>query len=93
MGTIIKEETSVSVDEILSLPYVLILWNDNFNTFNWVIECLMKVCNHEYEQASQSAHLVHFTGKCDVKRGDKETIQKMYEKLKSAGLTVTMQNN
>jgi ATP-dependent Clp protease adaptor protein ClpS len=51
----------------------------------------MKICNHELEQATQCAHLVHFTGKCDVKRGDKETIQKMYNKLKSAGLSVTIE--
>ena len=51
----------------------------------------MKICGHEYEQASQVAHIVHFIGKCDAKRGDKETISKMYEKLKGANLTVTME--
>jgi ATP-dependent Clp protease adaptor protein ClpS len=91
MSTITKDKTQTLLDEILSKPYTLILWNDEYNTFQWVIECLIKVCKHEYEQASQCAHLVHFTGKCDVKRGDQETIKKMYEKLKSAGLTVTME--
>ena len=67
------------------------LHNDDHNTFDWVIECLIKVCKHDFEQASQCAHLVHFTGKCDVKRGDQETIQKMYNKLKSAGLSVTIE--
>ncbi len=91
MGTITKEQVSTSLEEILSQPYILLLWNDNYNTFEWVIECLMKVCKHDYEQASQCAHLVHFTGKCDVKRGDHDIIKKMYDKLKSAGLTVTME--
>jgi ATP-dependent Clp protease adaptor protein ClpS len=91
MATITKEEVSVEVEDILSKPYILMLHNDNYNTFDWVIECLMKVCGHELEQASQCAHLVHFTGKCDVKRGDHETIQKMYNKLKSAGLSVTIE--
>lgn len=91
MGTITREQVSVEVEEILSKPYILMLHNDDFNTFDWVIECLMKVCKHEYEQASQCAHLVHFTGKCDVKRGDHETIKKMYDKLKSASLTATME--
>ena len=81
MSTITKEEVSVEVEDILSKPYILMLHNDNYNTFDWVIECLIKVCGHELEQASQCAHLVHFTGKCDVKRGDQETIQKMYNKL------------
>lgn len=93
MSTITKEQVSTDLDEILAMPYILILWNDTHNTFDWVIECLMKVCKHQYEQASQCAHTVHYKGKCDVKRGDKETIQKMYEKLKSAGLTVTMEAN
>jgi len=91
MATITREEVSVEVEDILSKPYILMLHNDNYNTFDWVIECLMKVCGHELEQASQCAHLVHFTGKCDVKRGDHETIQKMYNKLKSAGLSVTIE--
>jgi ATP-dependent Clp protease adaptor protein ClpS len=91
MGTTTKEQVSTQVEDILSKPYILILENDDYNTFDWVIECLMKICNHELEQATQCAHLVHFTGKCDVKRGDKETIQKMYNKLKSAGLSVTIE--
>lgn len=91
MSTITQDQTSTKLEEILSQPYVLTLHNDDKNTFQWVIECLMKVCEHDYEQASQSAILVHYTGRCDVKRGDKDTIQKMYDKLKGAGLTVTME--
>lgn len=90
MATITKEQEITDLDEILSQPYVLILHNDDFNSFDWVIECLIKVCGHEHTQASQCAHIVHFSGKCDVKRGDKEKITGMYNKLKSAGLSVTM---
>ena len=91
MATITKEQTSTQVEEILSKPFKLILHNDDYNTFEHVIECLMKYCNHEPEQASQCAHIVHFVGKCDVKRGDHETISKMYDKLKSNGLSVTIE--
>jgi ATP-dependent Clp protease adaptor protein ClpS len=91
MSTITKEKISPELQEKLGYPYVLILHNDDFNTFEWVIECLMKICGHEYDQASQCAHLVHFVGKCDVKRGDKETISEMYNKLKGANLSVTME--
>lgn len=91
MSTITKEQVSTELEEKLGQPYLLILHNDDFNTFDWVIECLMKICGHEYEQASQCAHLVHFVGKCDVKRGDKETISEMYRKLKGANLSVTME--
>lgn len=88
-----KEEVESKVDEITSKPYVLMLHNDNDNSFDWVITCLMKVCGHEYEQANQCAHMVHFRGKCDVKYGDKETIQSMKDKLQGFGLSVTMEKN
>jgi len=91
MSTITKTKTSEQVEEILSQPFILILHNDDYNTFEWVIECLIKICKHEQNQASQCAHIVHFTGKCDVKRGDQETILEMYNKLKSCGLSVTME--
>ena len=89
----IKDQVESKVEEILSKPYVLILENDDYNSFDWVITCLMKVCKHEYEQANQCAHIVHFNGRCDVKYGDYEEISEMKEKLKTAGLSVTMEAN
>jgi len=91
--TITKKETKSKVEEVISKPYRLDLHNDDHNSFDWVITCLMKVCGHELEQATQCAHIVHFKGKCDVKYGDQETISKMKDKLQSAGLSVTMEVN
>ena len=93
MATITKKQTKSQVETILSKPYRLILHNDDFNSFDTVIECLIKVCKHEPEQAEQSAHIVHNNGKCDVKYGDLETISEMKNKLKSVGLSVTMEVN
>jgi ATP-dependent Clp protease adaptor protein ClpS len=93
MPTITKKQTKSMVEEILSKPYRLIVHNDDYNSFDWVIECLIKVCKHEHEQAEQSAHIVHNNGKCDVKYGDLETISEMTNKLKSAGLSATMEVN
>lgn len=93
MATITKKKTESKVEEILSKPYRLDLHNDDYNTFDWVITCLMKICKHDEEQASQCAHIVHFNGKCDVKYGDYDTISVMKEKLKTAGLSVTMEVN
>lgn len=93
MSTTTKTKTKSKVQQVLSKPYRLILHNDDFNTFDWVITCLMKVCGHEYEQANQCAHIVHFKGKCDVKYGDIETISEMKDKLKNAGLSATMETN
>ncbi len=86
-----KSETRSKVDEIVSKPYRLILCNDDYNTFAWVITCLMKICNHDEEQANQCAHIVHFSGKCEVKRGDKDMLTIMKEKLQNAGLSVIME--
>ena len=91
MNTITKTRESEKLDNSTSLPYLLILENDDYNTFEWVIECLIKICKHDPEQASQCAHIVHFTGKCYVKRGDFETLLVMYNKLKSCGLCVSME--
>ena len=88
-----KTETKSKVDEILSKPYKLILHNDDHNTFDHVINCLMKVCEHELEQATQCAYMVHNNGKCDVKYGDYDTISKMKNRLKANSLSVTMEVN
>ena len=93
MATITKKKTKSKSDELLSKPYRLDLHNDDYNSFDHVISCLMKVCNHEFEQANQCAHLVHFRGKCDVKYGDLETISGMKNRLQSSGLSVTMESN
>ena len=88
-----EEQTKTKVKEILSNPYKLILHNDNYNSFNHVINCLIVICKHEYEQANQCAHIVHFSGECDVKYGDYDTLNKMKEKLSNKGLSVTMEAN
>ena len=93
MATITKKKTKSKVDELLSQPYKIILHNDDHNSFEWVITCLMKICGHEYEQANQCAHLVHFKGECDVKYGDFEKLSVMKEKLQNAGLSVTLEEN
>ncbi len=91
MTTITKTKINPQIEELLSQPFILMLHNDDFNSFDWVIQCLMKICNHSLEQASQCAHIVHFTGKCDVKRGDHDMISEMYNKLKNCGLSVTIE--
>lgn len=91
--TKLKSKSTTDLKDKLGQPYTLICHNDDYNTFAWVIECLMKVCGHEYLQAEQCAHIIHFTGKCDVKRGDYETLNEMYMKLSGANLTVTLEEN
>ena len=74
-----KEQTS-NLEEIgllteTSPNYTLIVWNDEVNTFEWVIETLIEVCDHTQEQAEQCAMLIHTKGKYAVKNGDYETLK------------------
>lgn len=93
MGTKTSKKEKSKVDEILSSTHKLILENDDYNTFDWVIKCLMRICGHDYEQADQCALIVHNNGRCVVKYGDRETINIMKEKLKNAGLCATVEDN
>lgn len=93
MSTITKKKTKSSTEEILSSTYVLILSNDDYNSFDWVITCLIKICGHELHQAEQCANIVHFNGKCDVKWGELEKLSIMREKLQNSGLSVTLEQN
>ncbi len=65
----------------------LILWNDDFNTFDFVIESLITVCKHTAEQAQQCTILVHYKGKCTVKTGSMDLLEPMHEQLTERGLT------
>ena len=91
MATITKDKTLTAEDIIASQPYILLLMNDDFNTFDHVIQTLIEVCHHTYEQASQCALIVHTKGKCDVKRGDYETIIDMYEKICSRNISAEIE--
>ena len=93
MSTKTKKRTKSISKEILSMPYKLILHNDEYNSFIWVIDCLIKICGHESHQAEQCANIVHFNGKCDVKWGELEKLSIMKEKLQNSGLSVTLEQN
>ena len=66
--------------------YILILYNDNINTFAHVIKSLVEVCGHDDYQAEQCAMLTHFKGSCDVKTGSKDLLLSMNRTLKTRGL-------
>ncbi len=57
--------------------HFLVLYNDDFNTFEFVIESLVEVCDHSAEQAEQCATITHFKGRCEVKKGLKTELQPM----------------
>jgi len=69
----------------------LIVWNDEVNTFDWVIETLVEVCNHTPEQAEQCAMFIHFKGKYAVKEGDYETLKPMCDAITERGIGATIE--
>lgn len=65
----------------------IILYNDDYNTFDHVIETLIYACDHTPEQAEQCSLLVHYKGKCTVKTGSYEDLKPRCSKLLEAGLS------
>ena len=69
----------------------LVVFNDDFNTFDWVIQCFMQVCNHTYEQAEQLSLLVHFKGKATVKTAAFDILKPMKDALVDRGLSAVIE--
>ena len=84
------KERPGAAEEVLIAPnqeHELILYNDDVNTFDHVIRCLVKICEHSILQAEQCAYLVHFTGKCAVKTGSLEDLVPRCTALLDEGLS------
>ena len=64
----------------------LVVFNDDFNTFDHVINTLIRVCKHSTEQAEQCTWLIHFKGKCTVKSGSFDELKPMKDGICDAGI-------
>ncbi|MDP4131262.1 MAG: ATP-dependent Clp protease adaptor ClpS [Bacteroidota bacterium] len=87
-------EESISDIELLTdaeEPYSLIVWNDEVNSFDWVIQTLMEVCKHSTEQAEQCAMIIHTQGKYGVKRGSYEELKPMCDAITDRGIGATIE--
>ncbi|MGN6196379.1 MAG: ATP-dependent Clp protease adaptor ClpS [Ginsengibacter sp.] len=69
----------------------LVVWNDEVNTFEWVIETLIDVCHHTPEQAEQSAMIIHTKGKYAVKEGSYNTLKPMCDAITERGIGATVE--
>lgn len=87
MSTIEKIQEEVSVLELVGINNEIVLYNDDVNTFDHVIETLIKVCKHNAEQAEQCAVLVHYKGQCTVKTGHFDELKPQCTQLLDAGLS------
>jgi ATP-dependent Clp protease adaptor protein ClpS len=86
-----ESDVLLAPDEVLSEQQQIILYNDDFNTFDFVIESLIKVCKHDKIQAEQCTYLVHYKGKCSVKRGAFEELEPVCTALLERGLTAEIE--
>ena len=83
------EDTEVLIATVPACQ--LIVWNDEVNTFEWVIETLMDVCGHSFEQAEQCSYIIHFKGKYAVKNGEYEDLKPMCDAILDRGINATVE--
>lgn len=84
-----QEETDVLTAE--DEPCNLVVWNDEINTFDWVIETLMEVCGHTAEQAEQCAYIIHYQGKYAVKNGTFDDLKPQCDAITDRGIGATIE--
>ncbi len=83
-----QEQELVDLLEAVEITDVkdLVVFNDDFNTFDHVINTLIRVCKHTPEQAEQCTLLIHFRGKCTVRSGSYDQLNPMREAICEAGI-------
>jgi ATP-dependent Clp protease adaptor protein ClpS len=86
-----QEEVETGLLSTITTSFNLIVWNDNVNSFDWVIETLIEVCGHTTEQAEQCAYIIHYHGKYGVRQGDYETLKPMREAIVDRGINATIE--
>lgn len=86
------EESEVLLEEELDLEdSALVVFNDDVNTFDHVSNILIKVCEHSVEQAEQCTLIIHYKGKCAVKKGSFKDLKPKCEAILDAGIQATIQ--
>lgn len=87
---VVEEEISDSdIGELAQL----IVYNDDHNTFQWVVQCFQEVLNHPLEQAEQLSLIIHFKGKATVKTAPKNVLKPKKDALVDRGLSAVIEGN
>lgn len=90
MSTKEQKQEESSVAELESNQNEIVLYNDEVNTFDHVINTLIYACEHTPEQAEQCSLIVHYKGKCTVKTGSYEELEPRCSMLLDAGLSAEL---
>jgi ATP-dependent Clp protease adaptor protein ClpS len=84
---LIENEVEVLLEDLVDQEeYDLMVFNDDFNTFEHVPKILIKVCKHTSEQAEQCTLIIHFKGKCSVKKGSVSKLKPLCQSILDAGI-------
>lgn len=86
-----KHKEDVDVLSDIEDTCTLIVWNDNVNTFDWVITTLVEICGHSEQQAEQCALFIHYKGKYAVKNGSFDLLKPMCEAITDRGINATIE--
>ncbi len=87
--TLKESDTALLVDSTHTCN--LIVWNDEVNTFEWVIEALIDICGHSEEQAEQCAMIIHTHGKYAVKNGSYQILKPMCDEITARDIGATIE--
>ncbi len=87
MSTREQQSVELLLEEEIVKQNEIVLFNDEVNTFDHVIDTLIAVCDHSPEQAEQCSLIVHYNGKCTVKTGEYSDLEPRCSKLLQAGLS------
>ena len=87
----VETEEEVLVEVNIDDGWKLVVYNDDHNTFDHVIECLVSSCGHEPLQAEQCAMIIHYKGRCIVKNGSFNNLEPMCTSLLEADITAAVE--
>jgi ATP-dependent Clp protease adaptor protein ClpS len=89
-----QEQEDILVDQLTSdgLQSQIVVLNDDYNTFEWVIECFVEILHHANEQAEQLALIIHTKGRASVKVGGIEQLKPLKDALVDRGLNAIIEH-
>ena len=86
-----EEDIELDVLTETEPPFQLLVWNDDVNTFDWVIDTLIQICGHSKEQAEQCAMLIHYKGKYAVRKDSYETLKPECDAINDRNINATIE--
>ncbi len=88
----IQENIDVMLKDSNTEQAQLLVYNDDFNTFDWVIQSFMEICEHTFEQSEQLSIIIHFTGKATIKTGPRDVLAPMKDALIERGISAVIES-